>query len=314
MKQEFSTERLKDFLERGFGWELRTLERLPGHAYSLNFKGVRDVDGFPFLVKLTPKTEDPRFKARYENLTANLPCLRGTKAVVELFAKGPHEFRGFHLRYLSWCEGRRLFPDRLTERQFLGFLDDYLQLSVGMQKVTSLLPTEDRYRLCIDCLAERKGPVARMIRRRIAQEMPLADVTYDPARLRVIHGDFHHGNFLFKDGVVTGFFDLEELRKGYPAEDIVRYFTCAIDHLRWYEQCRRKCIMDRFVLAVRHLSYTEHEWNVAINRSFLPKIVRGVRRGCGLMTLLNLAWRVRNIRRMRLIVAAHGVKREEVGE
>ena len=122
--------------------------------------------------------------------------------------------------------------------------------------------------------------------------------------LRVIHGDFHHGNFLFVDGRVAGYMDLEEFRQGYPADDLLRYFTCAAEHLRWYEWGRKRRTLRAFARAVRRLPYSRHEWMVAVNGRFVSKTLkRAWSKGrIDLGLAVNLAWRSGFYRAMRRIV------------
>ena len=118
-----------------------------------------------------------------------------------------------------------------------------------------------------------------------------------------MHGDFHHGNFLFVDGTVNGFFDLEEFCEGYPTDDIVRYFVCAAEHLKGFGVLRLGRILERFAAAVRHMPYSREEWEVAINCLFLRKIYMKVKDGpVGFSRALNLLFRARLYRRMKGIV------------
>ena len=48
--QNFAVDSLRQLVEDGFGVEVATIERLPGHSHSLNFR-VRAADGTPFAVK-----------------------------------------------------------------------------------------------------------------------------------------------------------------------------------------------------------------------------------------------------------------------
>ena len=300
MKQPFATAELQAELERALGFRLRSLRRLDG-ASALNFRAERGSDGMVFAVKCSPAARQEMF----DHLVEHLEVTAGTKAVRRLFAaECPARFRGFNLICLSWCAGERRFPDRLGEAELLDFLDDYRDFSTAMQRSTLVAPVDPVLEWRGRSLAAVRGFWGRPVRALIERELPVADLTYVRERLRVVHGDFHHGNFLFTDGKVNGFFDLEEFCMGYPADDIVRYFVCAAEHLKWYERHRLRRLRLRFAAAVRHLGYPRDEWTVAINALLMRKLYKKTEGGCGLFQALNLCFRARFYRRLRLTVAA----------
>lgn len=299
MKQVFETAELKAELEQALGFRLCALERLDG-ASALNFRAVRERDGLTFLVKCSP----PVRQVMFEHLVRHLEEMEGTKAVRRLFAREcPASVHGFNLVCLSWCPGVRMFPDELTDGQLIAFLDEYLVFSAAMQRATLIVPhdpvstwREDAWRNC-------RGIVAAPLRRLLARELPADEVAYREDRVRVIHGDFHHGNFLFADGRLTGIFDLEEFCGGYPADDIVRYFVCAAEHLRWYEQGRKRRLLRMFEIAVGHLPYPADEWLTAVDGLLVRKISRKTAdRAPGLWQVANLLFRARFYLALKRIV------------
>ena len=290
MRQDFETGELKTELERSLGFALRSLVRLDG-ASALNFRAVRESDGLAFAVKCSPKARQVMF----DHLVRHLEETRGTKAVSRLFAAAcPPTFRGYNVICLSWCAGERVFPGRLTREQLYAFLDEYVKFSAAMQRATLIAPADPIEKWRAGALAACCGFAAGPLRRLIERELPKDEVRYRPDRLGVIHGDFHHGNFLFVDGKVSGFFDLEEFCGGYPADDIVRYFVCAAEHLRWYEQGRKRKLLQRFGEAVGHLPYPAEDWLTAIDGLLVRKIYMKVRDGrVGLFQTANLRFRAR---------------------
>lgn len=304
MRQDFAIEELRSELERSLGFRLRSLERLPGQAWSLNFKAVRTDDGFEFVVKLVPATGDETYEARFSQTMRHLEDLVGTKAARPLFPSCAKRFRNYHVCCLSWCPGVRLFPDRLTVDQLKAFLSDYLVFSEGMQKTTGIFPKRDGLALKSMDWEGLHGFLGRRLRTRLETEMPDADVLHRPELTRVIHGDFHYGNFLFKDGVLSGIFDLEEFRYGYPTEDIVRYVTCAVEHLRWYELRRALKIKRMFATMVEYLPYSAHEWIVALNIHFLQKVSRRLKGNLNSFKVLNLSYRYAFYRELKGIARA----------
>lgn len=304
LAQDFKTEELRLFLERGFGWRLRSLDRLPGHTWSLNFRAERESDGFVFLVKCAPSGRGALADLRWHALTRHAEELSGAKATQRLFKDGPSTFGKRNLLYLSWCAGVRRFPDQLSPNEFAMFIDDYLAFLQEMQKVTRVLPCDDLLWLRTSVLgALRRNWMVSWLGRILERDIPMEDVTYRQELVRVTHGDLHHGNVHFKKGRVSGFFDLEELREGYPTQDIVRYVVCAGEHLRWFSFWRRRRTRVRFEQAVLRLPYSRHEWNLAIDAYFLWKAHGRIRNGrIGFLTALNLRYRYAFYRSLRRIV------------
>lgn len=299
MKQPFETAELKEELERSLGFRLKSLVRLDG-ASALNFRAERESDGLLFAVKCSPKFRQVMF----DHLVAHLRETEGTKAVKRLFAaECPPVFRGFNVICLSWCAGERKFPDELTEPQLIALLDDYLAFSKAMQKATGIVPHDPMLAWREAALKNCRGIAGRHLRKLIERELPVEGVTYRKELLKTVHGDFHHGNFLFVDGTVNGFFDLEEFCEGYPTDDLVRYFVCAAEHLKGLGIFRLGRFLERFAVAVQHMPYSREEWEVAINCLLLRKIYMKVKDGpVGLARAVNLLFRARLYRCMKGIV------------
>ena len=313
MTQEFLILELKESLERSLGFELCSLERLPGHTWSLNFKAVRAQDAFAFVVKLVPVSRSALFRSRYARILRHLRDLGGTKSVSQLFPTADISFREYSVCCITWCAGIRCFPDQLSSEQLKTFLRDYLVFSGGMQRTTDIFPRRDGVALKKKVLDGLTGPFGRILRRRLELDMKDFAIVHRKELIRVIHGDFHYGNFLFDGGELSGIFDLEEFRYGYPAEDFVRYVTCAVEHLRWYEQWRVRKLMRRFSEMVRSLPFSVHEWTVAVNVHFLSKASRSVSRGCGFVGTLNLLVRYQLYRSL-VEIAAKAAGETDVSE
>ena len=299
MKQDFRTEELQAALEGALGFRISSMTRLDGGC-ALNFRAVRAGDGYAFSVKCSP----PERQELFEHLVRHLADLKGTKAVRRVFEEScPPTFRGYNVLCLDWCRGERRFPDTLSDSELRDFLDDYLAFSDAMQRTSRTMARLPFAKMREDVLGHCRGLGGWLLRRLVGELVPAKDVEYDIARVRLIHGDFHHGNFLFADGRVTGYFDLEEFRKGYPAEDIVRYFVCAAEHLRWYDARRRRRIMAQFGAAVRRLPYPPGDWRLAVSGFLLQKVYKNAgARPPGLFRALNLCFRARLYRRLLRIV------------
>ena len=289
---------LHDALEQSLGFPLKPLERLDGEI-NLNFKAVRTTDGLTFAVKCSP----PEKCAAFAALCGHLAALEGTKAARRLFPDALARFRNYDVLCLSWCDGVRLFPDRLTDAQMEALADDYLDFSRALQRTKPSCPPDDCVAMRRLALGKCRGFWSRGVRRLLECELTEDRLRIYPEKARLIHGDLHHGNFLFRDGRVSGFFDFENVTEGYPAEDFVRYFVCASEHLRWYEQHRKRRILSLFRIAVARLGYPADEWETALNRLLVSKIARkAADRGLGFWMSVNLLYRSRYYRALKGIL------------
>jgi len=297
-RQNFSGELLKAHLEKTLGFGLSSLVRLPGNANSLNFKAVRASDGLVFAVKCS----DPADTLRRERLVTHLDELKGTKAVQRLFPDVQTEFCGFSLLFLSWCPGERVFADRHSPEELDLFLDDYLGFSAALQKTSNHRPREDPADRYARVMARLNGFGTAGIRAFLEEQNRLGNIAYRPGKLRIIHNDFHHGNFLFVDNRVAGYFDFEEFRKGYPAEDLVRYITVCAEHLHFHELHRLGGLVSAFRHLVRRAPYGKDEWHVAVNAMLLYRTEKYIRRGLGLAQVARLNLRFRFYRALSRVV------------
>lgn len=301
MKQNFDTQGLRAALEKALGFRLVVFKRLKC-VNSVNFKAVREGDGLAFTVKCLP----PERRFGYEMIVRHLEELQGTLAPERLFREEcPPKFGKYDLLCLKWCEGEPLFPDRLSPQQLICFLDDYLAFSKRLQQTSAHLPIYPSATWRAAALAKCTTGFGRLVRP-FVEDCAEEQSAFLPEKAGVQHGDLHPGNFAFSKGRVSGFFDIEGLTRGYPAWDIVRYFAFSLDHLRFYEHRRRAVILDRFALAVRHLPYTQEEWLVSLNVSWLEQINKKLcRPRVGLFSALRLCARGRLYREFRQCVRAN---------
>ena len=255
-KANFDPEELKAYLEKGLGFAIRPLRRLNGGG-AVNFRAERVSDGLSFLVKCFP----PDRKPNYDRLVSNLKTMEGLHAPTRLFETTcPAVFADYHLLCLEWKTGEVVHPSVLTEGEWSAFLNDYRDFWERMQhsKITRVwnISLEEwrsaAFRLC-------RGFSGRTLRRAL---LPLAgqDLQVRTEDLRVIHGDFHLGNVLFRNGRVECFMDLENLFPNYGPADIVVYCYSAARAAKGDV----KCVLARFAQAVRELPFSAYEWQMAI--------------------------------------------------
>lgn len=300
MTAPFTDAELKAELERALGFEFGSFKPLIC-VNSLNYKATRASDGFTFTVKGLPEWR----KTGYDLIVTHLKELQGTKAPERVFEKEcPAEYKGFHLLCLKWCEGGGVYPDRLSEEQLAAFLDDYMTLIEALEGATLIVPAYTTLTWRKEALAACRGPHGRWLKRRI-EAIPEKLSAFRADRQQVTHGDLHPGNIAFKDGVVTGFLDVEGLTYGYPAWDIVRYFHFALTKLPFWAFARRRRTWKRFAYAVRYLPYSREEWEVSINATVFEQMWKKNTRGrFGFADVLKLAARLRQFDKMKRIACA----------
>ena len=267
MQVDFAPGELKAELERSLGFAIRSFRRLKC-VNSMNFKAVRDSDGFAVTVKCMPEWR----KLGYDQTVLHLRELRGSKSVQRVFEQEcPERFRGHYLLCLAWCEGAGVSPDRITADQLRAFLEDYLGFSAALQNTTGSLPAYPTVRWRREALAKCRGFWGGLLKKAI-EAIPEEESGFREDRLRVTHGDLHPGNFAFANGRVTGFLDVEGLTLGYPAWDLVRYFYFCASHLGFWQIRRRRLLLERFAETVRYLPYECDEWKASINAIWFEQV------------------------------------------
>jgi len=256
----------REDLERALGFALSEFRRLPGGS-SPNFKAVRASDGLPFLAKFLPDNR----RWAYPVLVSHCRELAGEKIAHRVFEDAPEKIGDRFFICLEWCEGRQMMPDELSEEGLKAFLRDYLEFSDALQKVSFAVPEDPFLKWRDGILAIERGSAAP-VRRFVEREIPEDAVARRPELSKKVYGDFHHGNVLFRDGRVYRYLDLESIGIGYPSDDIVRYFACAMEHLPFGGFYRKRRMLDAFARAVKFLPYSLHEWEAAINAAILRKM------------------------------------------
>lgn len=162
-----------------------------------------------------------------------LQFLEGTMACKSLFADRLTEISHYEVACFSWCEGGRIYPDKLSSEAFHAFLDGYAALSEKMQRVPEQLlgwPTEP----------------------------------HPTCGLKILHGDFTSNNIRFDADGRARVFDFEDMFLGYVAEDIIPYFYHALYQISPFQFRRKRKLLMRLKEAISHLklSHTECRWVV----------------------------------------------------
>lgn len=271
MTRDFSDDAVIRALEEGYGISVRTLDSLNGHVHSFNFR-AETADGTVFEVKCFPAAHVERFKC----LIAHTAPSDNPLAATRLFGGKVVGFSEWKVMALKWIPGRGLDPDELSDGELDAFLAAYDKFLSCLYDDGAIMPVRDGLALK-RVLSERlRGGNAPEIVSEL-NDMPDDSLALAPGSRRIIHGDLHKGNFRFADGAVSGFFDLEELRFGTPAEDLVRYVVCSEERRKWYDLSGRRRLLGAFRRIVARTSYSRAEWMFAINGYLLRKLAKKVK-------------------------------------
>lgn len=298
----FSIGALRTFLEGKLGTRLVRFERITACSRPENFR-TETAEGVRYVVKCVPPEVSEKQYFRHHFLP-HLQELRGKGDVVQL-VRGPFAFGDCVVVVLAWCPGRRILPDRLTDAQFAELVAAYCKFSAVLQGVSAVLPPRDNLAVRREVLARLDSPVCAYLRNFVETVLTEKLLAYDPARFRVIHGDFHHGNFHFDGNRMTGIMDLEDFRYGYPADDWMRYIVCAAEHLPWFDFARRRRLLVRLE-ALLPLAPAD-EWREAAGGLLIRKLWRRfcVKRGVAWWLAVNLRFRIPFYRKILTLIDRH---------
>ena len=298
MRRDFSLDALSRALCDGYGLESAVLEPLKGYAHSLNFRV--DAGGMVFAAKVVPAG----MADALGRLLAHTEPREGGLAATRLFGGRVLDFGVWKVMALRWIGGDRKSPDDLDEAGVDSLVSSYTAFVDALRDDGFVLPMRDAAALKRD-LAERLGGMGL---RSWARELRLVSddsLVLDPGRVRVIHGDLHYENFRFVDGKVSGFLDMEELRFGTPAEDLVRYTLCSAERRAWLTPRARRRVLAVFAEFVRRMPLTRREWLFAIDSYLLRKLDKRTRGGRpSLFRRIGMAGRFGLYRDLREVVYA----------
>lgn len=269
--------------------EIVSLERLQGHAHSINYRATAENEGgrrATFALKCVP----PGGSARLDRLLRHLGSAKCNNIAHLLFGGKTIQINGWTILALEWARGEVVLPDELDTRRRDAFLRAHAQFIDGLADDGAILPAFDAAAAKRELACRCAGDAAVM------RELALMDdgtLTLPEEKTRIIHGDLHWENFRFAGGGNCVFFDLEELRFGAPAEDIVRYFACRAEHMHWWDARGRARLAARFGEIVAATPYSLREWLFAINGYFLHKLLKKTAGGgrIGAARRMNIAFR-----------------------
>ena len=284
-------------VEDAFGVRVVSLKGLPGRSHSLNYR-VSTADGAVFSVKLMPSWHGEK----RSRLLAHARSVRCPLVAGLAFPAADVAFERFQILCFQWKDGRSRAFDKLSAAELSDLLAAHRAFLAGLSDDGYVLPAYDLAAARAGLLERVAGGTAHGIRREL-ESLDAATFRRAPERTCVIHGDLNPDNVLFCDGKVSGVLDVEELRFGVPAEDLVRFVVCGAEHLKFYQFGRLRRFVRHFEALVRVAGVPAEDWLLAINGALLRKLQRHVRGPrVPFLTRVRLQFRFRFYRSLRDVV------------
>ena len=88
---------------------------------------------------------------------------------------------------------------------------------------------------------------------------------------RLIHGDLHSDNVLFRGDRVVAFIDFEMMRPGYPTDDLLRVFVHRMERTRFWKFGVMSRLFRGLGEMIRCAPYSADDWLAAIERYVVRK-------------------------------------------
>lgn len=173
---------------------------------------------------------------------------------------------------LDWRETRRIEPERMTDAQFLSFVEGLRCLAEALKSYSG--PFSD--------YAEEDSPesyydaLVRYAARHPLSSRLLKSLLVLPERMRScagrelvpIHGDFQSGNYGFDGDRFAAVFDVDDIVPGLPCEDATYAFTERLRHSELTDDERRR-IIDLFLRMVGMTPWPLEDWQFAVSHARL---------------------------------------------
>lgn len=295
----FSIPGLRAFLEDKLGGPLRRFDMIRA-SRAENFR-VETAVGENLLVKCVPP-EAGELRDFRDCFMTHLKELSSAPFAMRV-VYGPWDFGECVVVATAWSHGHHVSPSRLSSGQEASLIAGYEAFSAALQSASALFPPRDNIAVRAEAMGLLDCPGGGSLKSFLDRELPASSLRYDPARMRVIHGDFHEGNILFSEEGLDCILDYEDFRPGYPADDWVRYVVCASEHLKWFDAAGRRHLIELFRRLLPKAS--ADEWRTAIGGLLVRKVVRRFtsRKSPRVWLALNLRFRLSFYRRLLAIVA-----------
>ncbi len=296
-KHDFDRARVVAEMESGWGIGIESCEPLNGHAHSLNYK-VTLRDGRTFAAKMVPSSRANSLA----RLVSHKRMASRADTTTLLFDGKILHFGNWDVIATRWIDGIYIKPENLPEDKAKALLEAHAQFLRALSDDGCILPARDLAAMKNAVLERAKKSAARAV---IGELETMDTSPLPPENLKIIHGDMHYENFRFRKDGSIGFLDIEELRLGTPAEDIVRYILTSAERLGPLAFLMRRKLIKTFSLFVAASPYSRAEWIFAINSFILKKLAKKTqKRGLSHWDAANLAFRMKFYARLRECVYA----------
>ncbi len=283
-------------VEEGFGVAVKSVRALPGRSHSLNYVVV-DASGSKCVFKCVPRGSEDALK----RLFAHARSVESRLVPKLLFDGKAVDFGMYRVFAISWMDGDGKPADRLSKVEVASLVERSGELIGSLRDDGFVLPVRDLVEVRRGLL-EKLDPKSCGEVYDEVEGMEESSLVRDPARTRIIHGDLNPGNVRFSNGAVSGFIDIEELRFGYRAEDLVRFVVCSAEHVKPFEFWRLRGTRSAFAEMVRIAGIPADEWLLAVNGYLLWKLRRRIKGPrIPLAAKVALKWRLRLYRDLRAI-------------
>ena len=182
------------------------------------------------------------------------------------------DFGEYAVLCLDWRETRRVEPERMTDAQFLSFVDGLRSLAGTLKSYSgpfSDYAEEDSPEFYYDALvrhAARHPLSSRLLKSLLA--LPERMRSCAGRELVPIHGDFQSGNYGFDGDRFAAVFDVDDIVPGLPCEDATYAFTERLRHSELTDDERRR-IVDLFLRMVGMLPWPLEDWQFAVSHARL---------------------------------------------
>ena len=283
-------DRLEGFLRERLALPALTLRRLPVACISRIYR-AEAAEGRPLFVKWGMVADGAA--ADFAAACADEPL------VPQNLFGSPFAFEGRPVFCQDWRAFERVKIADMTDARFRSFLDGYRRIFGRMQRFDRAAPagTGEAWQEEIRAVAARHTAVRTLLRGLL--ELGPEDLRRpSDARLAVVHGDFHSGNFGFDGERLSTVLDFDNFVRAYPIEDLAFAFaeSARQSALDWHP-LRRARLRRRLRIAAAEWGRPADEWRFAFNLVRLVQAAKSLRRRPdSLRTALIVAARDRRMR------------------
>ena len=182
------------------------------------------------------------------------------------------DFGEYAVLCLDWRETRRVEPERMTDAQFLSFVEGLRCLAEALKSYSgpfSDFAEEDRPESYYDALvryAARHPLAGRLLKPLLA--LPERMRSYAGWEPVPIHGDFQARNYGFDGDRLVAVFDVDDIVPGLPCEDATYAFTERLRHSELTAAGRER-IVSLFLRMVGMLPWSLADWQFAVSHARL---------------------------------------------